>query len=429
MTDFSSKSCCVVENSSVFQSWAHRLSRDFGRVYYHRTGRRPSASDREPGMGYQDIELVEHWEDLLNKVDLWAFVDVYDGALQEHLVSLGKRVFGARRGDELEIWRADFRRIMRDLSLPTQDYKKVTGIRALSDALKNVDDKWIKTGSNIRGTTETWHHKSWALSQAHLDFLSSKLGALKDSQVFLIDTPIEDVEEYGYDDMAIDGEQAPHGMVGVEDKDKSYFGCFMRYEDIPEPLQETNEALGGVLAKYKYRGMYSIELRGDILIDPCCRAPSPAGECEQEVYANLAERMWHGAKGEVVDPIPVATWAAQAGLSSDHIEKDPMPITIPEDRRQWVKLYNSAKGKDGQEWITPYMEMHEVGTIVGIGDTADEAVTNLEKNSEGFSEWAMELRCEIDSVAKARESLQRVLRGNGIRVDQDEDLVTSAFGQ
>ncbi len=189
--DVSSKTVCVLDRG-LFQSWAHRLARDFGKTYYCRnTGRgHPSASDTEPGMGYSDIVYVENWLDLISKVDLWVFPDIFDSSIQEYLVSIGKRVFGARRGDEMEIWREDFRKVMKKVGLPVPKYETVKGFDALRERLMEVEDRYVKTSANIRGTTETWHHHRYNLSIAHLDWLSFTLGSAKDSQVFLIEEPI-----------------------------------------------------------------------------------------------------------------------------------------------------------------------------------------------------------------------------------------------
>lgn len=410
MMSFKDKSCCVIE-SGIFQSLAHRLARDFGKVYYYRHTERvhPVTSDIEPGKGYEDIQAIEHWADVLGEVDLWVCPDIHDGHLQEHLVSMGERVFGSRRGEDLEIWRADCRRIMASVGLDVPLHEVVIGLDALRARLMEVDDKYIKTSANVRGTSETWHHISYNLSQAHLDKLFSRFGAFRETQEWLIDDPILNVPEIGYDGMCVDGRFPRHGLVGVEAKDKAYYGEFLAWDQMPRVIRDVNTKLSPVLESYGYRGFFSTEIRGKYLLEPTCRQPSPAGECEQEIYANLAHMIWGAAEGEVIEPVPAAKYCAQVILTSGEMDDaTPLPIDIPEDRRQWVKLYNSSMGEDGQEWVSPTpTRMSEIGSVVGIGNTPEQAINNLEKNCDGYASWAMKLEVDLEALHVARKEMKK----------------------
>jgi hypothetical protein len=408
MMDFSNKTCCVIEYG-IFQSLAHRLARDFGRVFYYRHSRRshPFASDKEPGMGYDDIILVDSWLEIIDQVDLWVFPDIYDADIQTYLSEeCGKRVFGARHADEMEIQRVALRELMKKIGLPVNSYEVVTGMDELRDRLKEVENKYIKSSANIRGTSETWKHIRYNLSEAHLDQLAAKLGARRDSEQFLIDDPIPDVSEVGYDDFCVLGKFAKHALLGVENKDRSYFGKFMPYSALPKDIRNVNEKLAPVLASYDYRCFWSTELRGKYLIDPCPRQASPAGECIQEINLNLSERIWAAAEGEVVEPKPAAKYAAQVIIVSDEVENGSLPIDIPEKNRQWVKLYNSARGENGQEWVaqTP-TKMSELGSVVGLGDTPDAAVKACEDHCEGIE--CMGLEIHLDELEEAKLEVAR----------------------
>jgi hypothetical protein len=403
MNDFSSSVFCVVDYG-IFQSLAHRLARDVGKVYYVRQSRRghPLASDKAPGSGYDDIELVDGWIPLIGKVDCWVFPDLFDGDIQQHLVSLGQRVFGGRKGDELEIYRSHFRQILGAQGLPVNPYEVVHGVDELRDRLMEVEDKYIKTWSTIRGTTETWHHIRYNLSQQHLDKISSGLGSLRESQEFLIDDPIPDVAEIGYDDFCVQGRFAQYGMVGIEAKDRAYFGCFMPYASMPKVIRETNSKLAPVLEAYDYRSFWSTELRGPYLIDPCPRLASPAGECIQEINKNLAERIWGAAEGEVVQPIAAGRYAAQVMMVSDEVEGNPLPIDVPEKNRAWVKLYNSSLDENKQEWVSPSANrMSELGSVVGIGATPEAARKACQDHADGIQADGLEIHfTELDEAMK-----------------------------
>lgn len=410
MNELSDKTVCVIE-SGIFQSIAHRLARDFGKVYYYRHTERvhPVTSDIEPGKGYDDIEAIEHWSDVLGQVDLWVCPDIHDGRLQEHLVNLGQRVFGSRRAEDLEIWRANFRKIMEEVGLDVPPYELVVGLDALRERLKEVNDKYIKTSANVRGTSETWHHLSYNLSQAHLDKMFSRFGAFRETQEWLIDDPILNVPEIGYDGICVDGKFPRNGLVGIESKDRAYYGQFMTWDVMPRIIRDCNSKLSSVLAEYGYRGFFSIETRGRYLLEPTCRAPSPAGECGQEINSNFSQQIWAAAGGEIIEPIPAAKYGAQVIITSHEMdEATPLPIDIPEDRRQWVKLYNSSRGADGQEWVSPTpTRMSEIGSIVGIGNTPEQAVRELEKHCEGYEKWAMRLEIDLEALYEAKKELSK----------------------
>lgn len=401
--DFSNKVFCILDYG-VFQSLAHRIARDVGTVYYVRQSRRghPLASDKAPGSGYDDIELVDGWIDLIPEVDCWVFPDLFDGDIQEHLESLGKRVFGSRHADELEIYRDDFRHVMKKAGLPVPEYETVHGVDELRERLKEVEDKYIKTWSTIRGTTETWHHIRYNLSQSRLDRLSSGLGSLREDQEFIIDDPIRNVPEIGYDDMCIQGKFAGSGLFGIENKDRAYLGKWSTYAAMPKVLRDTNAALEPVLEKFGYRNFWSTELRGKYLIDPCPRLASPAGECMQEMSANLVERIWFGSEGEIVEPKPAAKYAAQVLIVSDEVETSPLPIDVPRKNRQWVKLYNSSLDQEGQEWVSPSAnKMSELGSVVGLGETADLAIKSCKDHCEGIAADGLEVHLDELNDTKA----------------------------
>jgi hypothetical protein len=232
------------------------------------------------------------------------------------------------------------------------------------------------------------------------------LGSLREDQEFLIDDPIPDMVEIGYDDFCVRGRFANYGLVGVEAKDRAYFGQWMPYAAMPRVLRDTNERLGGVLESFDYRGFWSTELRGKYLIDPCPRHASPAGECIQEINKNLAERIWGAAEGEIVDPVPAGRYAAQVMMVSDEVENNPLPIDIPEKNRAFVKLYNSSIDKDGQEWVSPSANrMSELGSVVGIGATPQAAEKACEDHADGIQADGLEIH-----FTELREAMDLVRR-------------------
>lgn len=109
--NFKDKSVCVVD-SGMYVSTALRLARDFGKVYFHSPWIKtcPTLSRRAPGMGFKEIERVDYLWSIKNKVDLWVFPWIFFWDLQLELEAQGKRVWGARTGEFLELDRELFKK-------------------------------------------------------------------------------------------------------------------------------------------------------------------------------------------------------------------------------------------------------------------------------------------------------------------------------
>src|ERR1700722_8124985 len=118
MTNYRSKTVCVVDNG-LFLEVARTLAKDFGKVLYYMPWQSgyPKSNVLLVGHGIPGIKRIDSFWPLLDEIDLFVFPDVYEGPLQEHLVSLGKRVWGSRNGDELELFRADSKEHMKALGI------------------------------------------------------------------------------------------------------------------------------------------------------------------------------------------------------------------------------------------------------------------------------------------------------------------------
>ena len=169
MTDLSSK-VVLVFDSGLFVELAIRLSREFGKVYYTAPWQRgfPLINDAIIGNGFDEIAWVDEIWDVIDEVDLFIFPDVLHSGLQLHLESLGKRVWGSRRGDTLEIRRAHLKHLQEELGMHHPGYEIVRGMTSLRDFLKDNPDKYVKL-SKFRGMMETFHHTEYAQTEPILD--------------------------------------------------------------------------------------------------------------------------------------------------------------------------------------------------------------------------------------------------------------------
>lgn len=388
-----SNKVALVADNGLFCSFAQTLAREYGRVLYWTPwwSAFPKSNDRLIGSGLDGIERVNEFFDVVDQADIVIFPDVYMGDLQTWLESKGKRVWGGRYGEELELDRWGLKRFLKKVGLPVPPGKRMVGIDALRQYLKEKDNVWVKV-SLVRGDFETRHSQSYRLIEPWLDYLEHKLGAKKFVEEFIVEDAIEPAVEVGYDGYTVDGNWPETAIYGYEIKDTGYMGCVRPYQELPEPVREVNTKLAPALARYHYRGNFSTEIRytpakEPFLIDPCARLGSPPSEVYQELYSNWGEIMWGGAVGEMVEPKVVAKYAVEALIHSSWADKEWAPIYMEDDVRKWVKLRNHTRIA-GKDYVVPQdVGLPEIGAVVGIGDSLIEAIQKCvehAKQLEGF---------------------------------------------
>jgi hypothetical protein len=412
MTNLSDKTVCVFDNG-LFVEFAVVLAKSFGRTYLHVpwTNAYPKSTQLCIGAGLEGIEKIDSIWPLLDKIDLFVFPDVYDGPLQAYLRSIGKRVWGSGMGEELELFRDFSKKVCREAGLDVGPYRVITGMDALRKYLKSHDDQYVKI-SRSRGDFETFKSETYQLAEPRLDEIAHRLGALSADKEFIVEKAIPDAVEVAYDGYCIDGKFPPLAMSGVEIKDKGYLGKISDYKDMAEPIRIVNEALAKVLNYYQYRNFISLEFRvtkdgTPWVIDPCCRAGSPPSELQMLMYGNLAEIMWHGADGEVVDPEPTGKWGAQCMMVSQWATKNWQAIDFPKEIRENVKLHYPAV-INGRYYNVPQDFLSEsIGAVVAVGDTMDAAIKEVKKLAEQVRGYYVEIPVEcFDDGQKELKTLK-----------------------
>jgi hypothetical protein len=283
------KTICVVDNG-LFVSFARTLAKDFGKVYYYSPWQcsAPRSRQTRVGSGFEEIERTNFPLDLADKIDLWVFLDLYHADLQTYLASKGARVFGARWGEELELFRWEFKQYLKRIGLPVQPVEKVVGIAKLREHLKGVKNKYVKT-SLTRGDFESFRHDTYVLSEPRLDELEHALGPIKQDYEFVVEDEITNAVEVGYDGLTVDGEFPSHAMMAYEIKDMGMIGTAVPYDKLASPVKLVNAKLSPALKRHSYRGFLSTEIRYThdktaYFIDPCCRLGTPSNELLQEMF-------------------------------------------------------------------------------------------------------------------------------------------------
>jgi hypothetical protein len=392
-------------------SMAQKLAKDCKKVYYAtnwQTGF-PKWNQYSVGMNVPNIERVDHWAEVYNECDLIVMPDLYLGSLADLFVSMGKAVFSARAGETLEIYREDFKEFLISAGLPVNEHEIIYGYDKLEKYLTTNENKWVKT-SIIRGNGETffWHNKK--ISASRLDSLRHDLGAFKNEAVFVIEEPIPDAVEIGYDGFCIDGKFPALALTGIEVKDTGYLGGVVDYKDLPLILKQINKALEGPFAGAGYKCFFSNEVRWTgkkgYFIDTTNRMPQPPGDLQMELYENFSEAVWQIANGIVPELKPIAKFGAQIIIKSDWATDEPQAIYFPKKHEDRVKIKNLMYKDDIPYYIPCDIEMSEIGSVCGFGDSIAAAIkdaTEIAKTVEGDC-----IHCDGEPLNKAFEQIKKL---------------------
>jgi hypothetical protein len=411
MTDLSSK-CCFVRDYGLFASWALKLTEYFGRVLYYcpyKSGF-PKSQQFAIGTGLDGVERVTDFWDHVEEVDIFFFPDVYDGDLQVHLRNLGYPVWGSGKAEELELYRWQTKQLLKkDIGLPVQHVERLIGIEDLRAYLKENENKYVKI-SILRGDFETFHHTTYELSEPILDDIEQKIGPYKFFKEFIVEDAIDDAIEVGYDGFTIDGQYPDPSMFGYEIKDVAYIGMNRPYAKLPEQVKEVNAKLSPAFADYNYRGFWSSEIRVQkdgkpYLTDPCCRAGSPPSELYQEMYANWGDIIWHGAHGELVNPVPAAKYGVEVLMHSEWADQHWQALYFPPELRRHVKLRNLCQVEDTWYVAPQVVGLPEIGAVVAVDDSLVGAIKKAKEYCSHITGYRIDLNLKtlIDAVDQVRE--------------------------
>ena len=421
--DLSKKSCLIIE-SGGYHSFALCLAEKFGTVYYYTPWKNafPSMADAVVGSEWEDGEMLDTFDglplvriknmfDVVNEVDCIVCPDTYNGDLQEFFREQGKAVFGSFAGEDLELDRWLAREIFEEHKIDLSDAKRIVGIDALKKYLeKQKDKKWVKI-SSYRKEFETFAHKDWFNTEIKLDQLAYKLGPLKHITEFIVESDLPDMNETGFDGFFVDGEFPDKTLAGCEIKGVSYAGKIYNYKDLPEEVTAVNDGLKPILAKVKYQGAISSEIRSDgkkhYLLEPTCRLPSPPNELYQNMYLNLPEMVWEISNGRMPEIETKDKYGLELVLNTNWQDEQAthIPVSFDEKYRKNIKLKNPIK-IDGNYYCLLINGISEVGSIVATGNDLQACKKEIE---EVFDNFKYPNGCsEISHLDEAIEAFEKM---------------------
>ena len=400
--------CMVIDSGGGYVSVAERLSREFKTVFYCC----PSWIDSYPklnkpmiGFGIAGIEVVESPWEVFSEIDLWVFPDCYFGFFQNWLVEQGEIVWGSRNGEEMELQRDVLKEHMKTLGLPVQKYETITGITALRAYLEKNEDVFVKI-NKWRGTIETFYSKNYQLIKPELDEIAHCLGAFGDLIEFVIEQPVRDAVEVGFDGWTVDGAYPAVCLSGVEVKDKAYAGIVKRYDEISPLITGFNAKMADTFKKYGYRGFFSTEIRVDkkktpYMIDFTARTPCPPGEIYLELYENYGEIIWRGANGEMLPPVTSGVCAVELLIESEWSCHNFQPVYFPKKFAPQIKLKKNMI-VDGTNFIIPQAYgADDCGAVIGMGNTLAAAIASCRAAADSIEGNGVSIRQDTLDEAQA----------------------------
>lgn len=394
----------LIHDYGTFLSLAEKLSHSFGRVLYYSPHEEEYQNAKKCviGTGIEGVERVDDFMDILDEIDCFCFTDIAHGGLQKYLRSIGKPVWGCLGGSDLELYRTRFLEMLKEVGLPVAPSRRVVGMKALEALLKTEKDKWVKV-NRFRANTETFHHIDWEHSIPQINYMHDEFGGVSDKVVFIVQDPIPDAQEVGYDGFCIDGKYPSKSFQGYELKNELYLGSWLTNDKMPEIVTRVNESMAPVLRKLGYRNFLATEIRDEYFIDITPRHAGQTQEHLQETCSNLAEIIWAGAHGELVEPEFLGRFAAEATLHYTGCDEDWKVLRLSLEAQKWIRLTNYCQ--EGDLFHFPPGKNNEVGVAIGYADTIEGAIDAVKEHIELIEDEPV--RAETKGFAELLETIQK----------------------
>ena len=291
-----------------------------------------------------------------------------------------KSIWGSGRGERIENDRIFLKALIDALELDQVPHKVIKGITALKSYIKTNPDKYVKINV-FRGDMESFHAVSEEDNRADFLKLELTLGPAAEDTLFIVEDMIDAPLELGYDGFFNGVDYADKCFCGVEYHRNLYLAKVMDYDELPDPIHTTMEALAPVLEKVDYRGAISTEerivsLKEHYLIDVCSRLPSPLSALYPEMIKNWPEFVYKtGLKQSC--PLDIdAKYVGAFALNSMRGKDEYLPINVKESDRDKIK-FQSAMMHDGKYHGVKGNEI--IATIVAGGDTKEEVLEKLKE--------------------------------------------------
>jgi len=339
----------------------------------------PKLKDLITGLGFEEIEKVDDYGDVLPECEYVVFTDSGFGGLADYLRKDGFYVFGAdKKSENLELDRVYMRRIFESLKISIPNAKIIRGISKLYDYIKNSTGKKFIKISKVRGDVETIGTDD--PEDIKLIISKSDLSFICDLYPFVVEDELEGVE-IGVDALFTGKEWHPLIAETIEIKGAANLTKFVDYEDtVWKPVLEK---LTPYLRKNGYRGYFCMEgfYDGD-KITPIDITPRYAYICSHAypyMIENYADVILGVARGEVVEAKVRNKYSTQIGIYTDEPDRW-RTIKVDEEIKEKVSFRRAIK-KDGKIYFVP--GDYVCAVAVGEGSTWKESIEDADKVVDG----------------------------------------------
>lgn len=400
---------CIYDSGS-FTPLAQALVDKVKKVYYFSTWEKdgfPEMKDDNIGTGIKGVTRLSHPFSKIDEIDLWIFPDVYYQDVQILLKRLGKLVWGSGTSAWMELDRFALKEWTKENKMPTSNAEIYTG---MEDVIKNMPPERFIKFSKYRGDTETFKYYDKDRSEYRAKEIELHLGILSKEVEVMGDERIDGFE-IGADTYTVDGIYPTNMLWGIEIKDAGYIGKISSPSNLPRQLHYINDKLKPVFKEENYRGYFTYEIRtksltDGYLTDMTTRLPDPPYEAHLAMVDNIAEIMYYGAQGIMVQPKYNSSYCAIVIMMSDFAEDNIMPIKVPKEVRPYTYIMGLMERDNEWYSITNKHWGGGFGAVIGIGKSKDEAVKHCLKNCENIQ--GDSLLINIDALTKADEEIKKM---------------------
>lgn len=338
----------------------------------------------------------------------WDCVANFDVHAQDEIAAIrkfypDKSVWGSGRGEKIEADRIFLKQLIEAVGLPVNPYKIVKGITALKEYIKKSPNKYVKLNI-FRGDCESFFAKDLEYNRADFIRMEVALGPMAEETMFICEEPIDTDVEVGYDGFFNGKDYADKCFCGVEWHKNLYVAKVFNYEDLPEPIFETMEALAPVLEKMDFRGAISteekiVDFKKHYLLDICSRLPAPLSALYPVMIKNWPEFVYRtGLKEDC--PLDInAKYVGCFALTSMRGLQEYLPIGLKKADRDKVRLqsvcmldgkYHGVKGNE------------TLAVLIAEGDTKEEVLEKIKDYSKLVDAPGLD-RDAVDGIDKITE--------------------------
>lgn len=379
----------VYDSGGLYIHLAERLTKEFDEVLYFCDWRGsvmfPESYKKNLGQGIPNVTRLDSFEQGRDRAGLIVFPDCQLGDIQMDLQKRGFKCFGGGSATKLENNRKYFKEKLKEWELPLGDYEIEKGIDKLMENLESKKDLdknpvFIKI-SDTRGDMETKGISDIVNARSFFATQKLNMGLNGEKRDFIIEKNLPGIE-CGLDTTCIKGEMPNWIQVGIEGKDAFYFCRMIDKNMLPKGMKDINDKLCAYIKENDVSTFLCTENRVNgkefYFTDATVRCGVPPVETQMTNWTNLGDILKQGADGICIEPEFQKEYACQLILKSDEIVARELRVTFDKKYKDNIHFYNYCM-KDGDVYTVPMnISGHNVVcSVIGLGDSLDEAIDNL----------------------------------------------------